>query len=210
MNEEQQIKGLEKAILDRANGLANELQTKAAHQRDGILRNASERLHLTEQREVLLAKATADRIQRRRVQAGELRLQGRLEQLRWQLVREVEQRLPARLEALRADRAAYLDWLACLIQEAVALIPEGELVAEVNAEDLAWLPEHWAALCARAAPGRALSLDPRPGSGAGGVLLRGSDNRVRLDNRFEGRLARQQRLIRRTIQQQLFRPVRGA
>jgi V/A-type H+-transporting ATPase subunit E len=208
MNQENQIKALEKAILDRAHGLADELYAKASNQRDSILRNTSERLHLTEQREVLAAKAIAERTMRRQVQAGELKLQGRLETLRWQLVLEVEQRLQEQMLRFRADQPAYFQWLADMIHEAVMLIPAEPLVAEVNADDLAWLNDRWADISELAAPGRELQLSPVPLNTCGGVRVTTLDNRIRLDNRFEGRLARLGHSIRRTIQQQLFQQSR--
>jgi V/A-type H+-transporting ATPase subunit E len=203
MNEEQQVRALERAILDRAHGLADELYAKAAHQRDEILRNTAERLHLTEQREVLSAKATAERNLRRQVQAGELKLQGRLEQLRWQLVLELEQRLIERMAHLRADTDAYQAWLEQMIIEAAEQIP-GDLIAELNADDLTRLAPQWADLIQRLLPQRQIRLGAQPIDGIGGVLVSSSDGRIRLDNRFEGRLARRSASIRRAIQQQLF------
>ena len=51
-----QVEELEQAILAQANRLASEYRERAERSRDNILREAGERLHLREEREVLLAK----------------------------------------------------------------------------------------------------------------------------------------------------------
>jgi V/A-type H+-transporting ATPase subunit E len=199
-----QLDTLEQAIMARAEHLAQEFQAKAERQRDHILRDAAEKLHNAEEREVLAAKAEAERLFRRITQASELKLQGKLDRLRWELVQTVQGRLSERMQALCADRPPYRDWLASMIREAVELLPEGDLTAEVNADDLAWLAAEWPALVATAAPGRNIRLAEQPTWGSGGVRLRTADNRAQVDNRFEGRLARYEAQIQRVILQQLF------
>ena len=78
-----QLVALERAIMARAEELAQEFHDKAKRQKDTILRDAAERLHMAEEREVLVAKAEAERHFRRVTQASELKLQARLDQLRW-------------------------------------------------------------------------------------------------------------------------------
>ena len=202
--DDQQIQALENAIMVRAKELAQEFQDKAAHQRDTLLRDAAERLHLAEEREVLAAKAEAERHFRRVTQASELKLQARLDQLRWELVKTVEGRLHQRMEALRKDRNAYRDWLVEMIREAADALPAGELNAEMGADDLDWVAAEWDQLVERAAPGRTIRLATRPCPGDGGIRVYSADNRAQLDNRFEGRLARYRQAIQRTILQRLF------
>ena len=199
-----QLEALEQAIMARAENLAREFQDKADRQRDHILRDAAERLHVAEEREVLAAKAEAERLFRRVTQASELKLQGRLDQLRWELVQTVQGRLNERIQSLRADRTDYRAWLVRMIQEAADLLPEGELTAEVNTDDLGWVSGEWPDLIAEAAPGRSIRLADRPTWGGGGIRLRTADNRAQVDNRFEGRLARMEAEVQRVILQQLF------
>ena len=199
-----QLENLEQAIMARAEHLAQEFQDKAERQRDHILRDAAERLHNAEEREVLAAKAEAERLFRRVTQASELKLQGRLDQLRWELVQTVQGRLKERMQALCVDRSNYREWLIQMIHEAIELLPEGDLSAEVNADDLSWLAAEWSDLVARAAPGRNIRLAEKPTWGSGGIRLRTVDNRAQVDNRFEGRLARMEAQIQRVILQQLF------
>lgn len=201
---DQQIQALENAIMVRAKELAQEFRDKAAHQCDTVLRDAAERLHLAEEREVLAAKAEAERHFRRVTQASELKLQARLDRLRWELVKTVEGRLRQRMEALRKDRSAYRDWLVEMIREAADALPAGELGAEMDADDLDWVAAEWDQLVERAAPGRTIRLAERPCPGDGGIRVHGTDERAQLDNRFEGRLARYRQAIQRTILQRLF------
>lgn len=200
----QQLAALEQAIMARAENLAQQFNDKANRQRDHILRDAAERLHIAEEREVLAAKAEAERLFRRVTQASELKLQGRLDQLRWELVQTVQGRLKERMQALCADRPGYRKWLVQMVREAAELLPEGELTAEVNTEDLAWLRDEWPDLVSEAAPGRSIRLADQATWGSGGVRLRTADNRAQVDNRFEGRLSRLEARIQRVILQQLF------
>ena len=199
-----QLDALEAAIMARANELAQEFNDKAVRQRDTILRDAAERLHMAEEREVLIAKAEAERHFRRITQASELKIQSRLDQLRWALVQTVQSRLHEHMQALCADRDAYRSWLTDMLREAASLLPDVELRAEVNADDLAWLGDEWQEMVAAAAPGRTIVLADRPTWGCGGIKLRTADNRAQVDNRFEGRLERFEARIQRVILQSLF------
>ncbi|MCB1801923.1 MAG: ATPase [Gammaproteobacteria bacterium] len=203
-SQQPQLEALEGAIMTRAHELAQEFRDKAARQRDTILRDAAERLHMAEEREVLVAKAAAERHFRRVTQASELRMQARLDQLRWELVQTVQGQLAQRMHALRNDRPAYRAWLVEMIGEAADLLPGAELQAEAIADDLDWLREEWTVLVADAAPGRNIRLSDQATWGSGGLKLRTIDNRAQVDNRFEGRLSRYQARIQRVILQQLF------
>ena len=202
--QDKQLEALEQPIMARAQHLAGEFQEKAARQRDHILRDVAERLHNAEEREVMVAKAEAERLFRRVTQASELKLQGRLDQLRWELVQAVQGRLGERLQRLRDNPDRYRDWLIQMTREAADLLPEGDLTAEINADDHAKLGAQWSQLAAEAAPGRNIHLAEKPTWGSGGIRLRTADNHAQVDNRFEGRLARLEAEVQRVILQQLF------
>lgn len=201
---EHQVSELERAILARAEALAGELRGKAEHRRDDILRSATERLRLTEERETAAAKAEAERAQRREIQATELKLQATIDRVTWDLVQSIQHRLGARMDQLREDRDGYRAWLIDILRESAAQLPDQTLHAEVNGEDLEWLREEWDELVAAAIPGRDIQLSHQPTWGHGGVRLRSADNRAQVDNRFEGRVARLETRIQRTILQTLF------
>lgn len=202
--EQNQLQALEHAIMTRAEELAQEFQDKANRQYDIILRDAADRLHMAEEREVLVTKAEAERHFRRVTQAGELKMQSRLDQLRWELVQNVQARLAQRMQSLCADRPAYRAWLVEMLRDAVAVLPDGDLIAEVNADDLNWLSAEWPELVAEATPQRSIQLADKPTWGSGGVKVLTADNLAQVDNRFEGRISRFEADVQRVILHELF------
>ena len=202
--EQSQLQALESAIMKRAEELAQEFHDKANRQRDSILRDAAERLQMVEERELMAIKDEAERHFHRVTQAGELKMQSRLDQLRWELVQTVQTRLTEHMKTFCNDIKAYRAWLAKMVRDAAAVLPDGDLVAEVNADDLLWLTDQWSDLIAEAAPQRIISLADEPIRGLGGIKLRTADNRAQVDNRFEGRLSRFSADIQRVILHELF------
>jgi V/A-type H+-transporting ATPase subunit E len=199
-----QIKELETAILARANRLANEYLEHAKRSRDEILRNAGEKMHLREDREVLLAKARAERSYRRMVQANELKLHREMDHLRWNLVEGVSERLSEKMTAFMEDRLQYRNLLMTLVNQAAASIERNELIAEVNARDLDWLEPQWEELSQRIIGTKTVSLSTVPIDALGGIRIRSGDNRIRLDHTFEGRIQRLQSEIHQIIIERLL------
>ncbi len=202
--EHNQLQALEDAIMDRAKELAREFHDKADRQCDTILRDITAKLHMAEEREVLATKLEAERHFRRVTQASELKMQSRLDQLRWELVQTIQSRLKQRMQALCTDKPAYLAWLVEMVRDAASVLPEGNLTAEVNADDLSWLSAEWPKLAAKAAPKRNIKLSHKATWGSGGIKLRTTDNRAQVDNRFEGRLSRYESDVQRVILRTLF------
>lgn len=199
-----QVNDLESAILARANRLAEEYRERAKRSRDNILREAHERLHLREQREVLVAQARAERAYRRRVQASEIRLRKEMDYLRWSLVEGVREQLVDRIRAFVADEARYLPVLKSFIGAAAAIIESDRLVAEMNAEDIRRLQTGWEAFVVDVAGGKAIELSASPLETLGGVLVRTGDNRIRFDNTFEGRMEQLGTRLHQVIIERLF------
>lgn len=204
MSQEQLLIDLENALLERAEKLAQEYRERARRARQHILEDAHERLHIREQNEVLAAQADAERLFRRQIQASELKLKSKLDKLRWQLIQSVLRELPERLQQNGEDREAYMKLLHTFLVAAAADIESDELVAEANASDLAYLQMHWQHFSADIAPGKQITLAATPIGCSGGVLLRSKDNRIRIDNRFEGRIERFQGDLLRIITERLF------
>ncbi|MCP5448656.1 MAG: hypothetical protein H6964_16900 [Chromatiaceae bacterium] len=200
-----QVEELEQAILAQANRLASEYRERAERSRDNILREAGERLHLREEREVLLAKAKAERAYRRRVQANELQLRKEMDHLRWNLVEEVRGRLAERMQAMVQERQeAYRTLLQRLLAKGVAAIERDALVAEVSKRDLTWLQPIWQEFSAAVAAGKQVELAALPIETLGGIRIRSEDNRIRVDNTFEGRLERLGRRLHQIIIERLL------
>jgi V/A-type H+-transporting ATPase subunit E len=199
-----QVQELEQAILARAERLATEYRERAQRSRDQILREAAERLRLREEREEAIAKGLGERTFRQQVQANELKLQSQLDRMRWNLVTDVERRLRKRMESFRQDEAAYLKTLKAYLAQAAHEIESDEIVAELNRHDLQHLEPTWADLAKEAAPGKSMRLAPEPIETVGGVLVRSADNRIRVNNTFEGRLERLRQSIQQVILERLL------
>lgn len=197
------VSELEAAILAQADRLAEQYREQARHSAARILKEARERLHLREEREVLLAKAQADRSYRRQVLSRELAMQAKLDALRWELVRGVQDRALDDLRKLTGDSTRYLALLTALIAQAVPAFDQPSLVVECNARDHALLSGQTAAL-QQAAGAVQLTLGDRQLDCSGGVLLRTPDDRQRLDQTFEGRMHRLAGELHRVIQDNLL------
>jgi V/A-type H+-transporting ATPase subunit E len=202
-----QVEALEKAIIDRAKMMADECAHRAEAGRKNILRDASERLRLQEEKETLLAKSQADRAYLRKVQADELKLHSKMDHMRWNLVQVVVERLPERMRAMAEDENRYIEWLVQLLHHAAGQIEEEILEVSVNAEDLPRLKAQWDLLTGKLAAGKRFVLLEQSIDTVGGCLITTADNRIKIDHTFEGRLNRLQRKIYQALVERLLPPV---
>jgi len=199
------VNELEQAILARAEHLAEQYRQQGRTARSDTLREANEKLRLREDREVLVAKALAERAYRRKVQAHELKLQARLDQLRWNLVTGVSQGVEEALRRLVDDKDRYLPMLRAFLAQAAEEAPADELLVEVNERDHAILAADWETFAAEA-PDKRLVLADNHIACIGGLRVRTADERVRLDNTFEGRMHRLRVVLYQAIQERLLPP----
>lgn len=204
MSDTDDISGLEAALADRARKLADEHLVNGRQERELILAETWQRLHLEQEREVLVAKARAERVYQQRVQAAELDLRAELDRLRRELVNATLAGLPSRLAALAEDDLYYLPLLQNYLREAAQAIERDELVAQFNARDLQRLQGDWEKYAREAAPGKHLILSPEPVDSIGGVLVSSADRNIRFDNTFEGRLERLDEILQGAITEQLL------
>jgi V/A-type H+-transporting ATPase subunit E len=204
MSAQPDIDSLKAALMERAERLAEECLARGRQLRDRVIREETDRLRLREEREVLAAKAEADRLFRRRVQAHELRVEGKLDQLRWDLAQKVMGDLLDRLRTLAGDEQRYLPVLSKLLAHAAEHIEDEELIAALNSQDLQRLTPRWENLAKQAAPEKKIALDPMPCECTGGVRLQNKDGSIRVDNTFEGRIERSTEELYRAITERLF------
>ncbi|CAK0741096.1 V-type ATP synthase subunit E [Gammaproteobacteria bacterium] len=198
------VEELERALLARAQTLAEEYLERARRSRDRILDEENERLRLREEREVLAAKALAERTYRRQVQQAELARQEEFERLRWTLIRGVMDILLEQLAHIAYDEERYLPILAQFLRHAVHAIESQDLVCEINTTDLHRLRTRWDSFVRETVPDCQITLHQEPRNCIGGLLLRTADDRIRVDNTFEGRLARMEEQLERVIRDRLF------
>ena len=190
MDTEPHITQLEQALLEQADTLAREQQANAVATRERIVAESTEKLRLAEEREVLAAKIDAERLVKRQTQAAESQMMLELDQLRWALTASALDAVDQAFQRLTQDRNAYRAVLEAWLQAAVAALPEGELIAEVCADDEHWLQSEWDALVARAAPTHVVRLQALSESSLGGLRVRLVNNRVQVDQTYEARRAR--------------------
>ena len=158
MNQPSPIGELESALLARAKALAEEHLAQAASACARIAAETNERLRLREEREILAAKAAAERAFRQRQQAAEIKQQEETDRLRWNLVLGMMDRLASELEQLSRDEKAYLPLLRRLLAQAAGAIEDRELVAELNARDRARLAADWDAFSRYDGAGERIAL----------------------------------------------------
>ncbi len=198
------IGDLETALIARAKALADEHMAHARRSRDQIITDANERQRLREEREILAAKAVAERAFRQRQQAAEIKQQEEVDRLRWNLVLAVMAHLPTEIEKLITDEKTYLPLMRKLLTQAANAVAAQELVAEVNARDHARLSKGWEIFCREAGVKNHIVLAPESISCSGGVRLRNVADTIRVDNSFEGRLERLQDGLHQIIMERLF------
>jgi V/A-type H+-transporting ATPase subunit E len=204
MKPEQQADNLEKALLERATRLAQDYIQRAEQQRNEIEHEANERLRIREEREVLAAKSEADRLYQQQVQANELRLQAKLDHLRWQMIQQLKDSLSKELKSLSEDEKSYRPVLGALIKHAVQAIETEEVVVEVNARDRKRLQGEWQSLLDEAGVKKKLRLSDETCDAIGGALATDPNNRIRVDNTFNGRIERLQETLDEIIMEKLF------
>lgn len=199
-----QAADLEASLLARAETLAQEYRQGAANRREEILAESAEHLKLREERELLAAREAADRLQRQRVQAAEIRQQADLDRIRWTLVQSVLTQLDEAVARLVEDDARYLPLLARFIAAGARAIDAPVVLVALNARDRARLAGEWATFSADLAPDQSLQLADEHLDCIGGTLVHDADNRIRVDHTFEGRKRRLADELTRNIMARLF------
>ncbi len=207
-SETKQASELEQAILSRAQALVEEQYAHARQATERITNDCNERLHLREEREVLIAKSEADRAYHRKVQASEIQLQAELDRLRWELVQDVMHKLRQRLAKLVEDENEYLPLLHKLLGQAANLIEKRELVVEVNTRDYQRLYKRWDSIVQLVAPEKKIHLKSVTSGPVcecvGGLMICSEDRRICVDNTFEGIIRRMENQLHQAILSRLF------
>lgn len=203
MDTDTQVTQLEAALLRQAETLAREQHQNAEVVRARILAESADKLKLAEEREVLAAKAEAERMVRRKTQAAETHLASELDRLRWALTEATLSGVKLAFQEL-VDDAGYLAVLEQWLAAAAQALPAGDLVVEARPEDEKRLAPGWNALVARAAPGRKAALVSHGRPSEGGIRVRMVDDRAQLDQTFEARQSRLADELARVAMERLF------
>jgi V/A-type H+-transporting ATPase subunit E len=204
MDTDSQVTQLESALIRQAETLAREQRHNADVLRARILAESTDKLKLAEDREVLAAKAEAERRVRRQSQAAETRLASELDRLRWALTEATLSGVKLAFQELADDDAAYLEVLEQWLAAAAQALPAGDLIAEVRREDGKRIADVWDQLSARAAPGRKVALRSHNHPSEGGMRILLADNRAQMDQTFEARQSRLADELARVAMERLF------
>jgi V/A-type H+-transporting ATPase subunit E len=201
---------LEGLLQAQAMGLAEEHLESGRRAAAQIRQETEARLQRLRDGEERRFQQESELLCRQLLQGAKLRVDADIDRMRWALAQDVLAGARARMEKLVAEPARYHQVLEAYLAEAAASLPAGDLVAELNPRDLEGLRAKWESLAARAAPGRKVALAPLAVHASGGMLVRSADGRLRVDNTFEGRLARMHDEVLEVIMEKLFKQVDAA
>ncbi len=199
-----QLEQLENAIRERAQKLADKQIQTAQQQREKIQADSGKRLTQWEEHETELAKATAEQEYRRRVQIRKIEMQADFDQLRWHLIQSVITDLQVHLKQLCQQETIYIDLLKQYLKQATSLLESEELVVVVNAQDYKRLAPQWDEIVKGYVSNKHCRLSPDTEMFIGGLLVRSQDDRIRIDNTFEGIITRFENELYQVITAQLF------
>lgn len=206
----QHTEKLEGLLYAQAMSLADQHLEKGRQASEQIRQESQARLAKLEEGEDQRYQLEAEQLCRQLLQAAKLRLATELDRLRWALAQGVLAEARARLDKLSENPQRYHPVLEAYLAEAARSLPEGDLVAELNPRDLEGVRPLWQQMAARAAPGRKVELAALSEEDGGGMRVRTQDGNLRVDNSFEGRLARMQDEVLGAIMEELFKQPGGA
>ncbi len=200
-----QLEQLETAIRSQAKNLADSNLQAAKQQRDKILADSNKQLTKREEREIEKAQTAAEQEYRRRVQAGEISMQAELDQLRWSLIQSVMDNMQQYLQNLTTDN--YINLLKQYLTHTSSLFEDKDLVIKVNSKDYQLLAPQWETIAMECVPDKNCTLSTETKQISGGLIIHNAVNRIRIDNSFEGLIARLENEIYQVITAQLFASV---
>jgi len=204
MSPELKVEDLENSLLQRADELADEYIQRAKRSHDHFIEDENERLQLREEREIMAAKVEAERTYRSRVQASELQAQKQLDQMRWQLIKDVLIQVNAELEKIVAHPEKYRQTIIHYIQQGIDSISDDELIIQSNQRDHQGLKENWSEICKQLGGNKQLVLSGDFHKMSGGVLIYNKQQTIRINNTFEGRMERFAAQINQRVAEQFF------
>jgi len=191
----------------------SEMLGEAKKKVDGILQEA--RVHADEQERSIVDSGEQEARRESQRILAEARIKARREKVKAQedIVQQSFERaregLKEAAEQGMIEGTAYRDVLERLIRQSVVSSGESALEVLVNPRDTGLLTREVLASIAGQAGGElgvdvSLSLSEEPLSCMGGVVIRSSDGKIRVDNTFEARIDRFRETIRTRVARELF------
>jgi len=212
-SESDQVKALQRSILERAAELSAEHIAQGEMTRNKILEDAHEKIKLMEQKELLAARLQSEREYHRQVQANELRIQAELDRNRWGLVQSVMDKITRQLVELSQDEKRYRPIFETLLKQGSDSIAYPRLVASISNDDLSRFHDNWQTIVqACCGDDVEIKLSPEACQCSGGIKLVTEQGDVMIDNTFEGIIKRREEALQRLIFERLFStaPIMGS
>ena len=204
MSSELKVEDLENALMQRANDLAKEYLQRAKRSHDHFIDDENERLKLREEKEVMAAKMSAENIYRNRVQSSELNVQKKLDQLRWQLIKDVITQVKLKIADIVKNDEQYRQLIIAFIQYGVTAIGNKHLLVEFNQTDYQKMENQWESIIKEIKGGETIELSKECHSMSGGIIMYDEKRLIRIDNTFEGRIERFSESIHQRVAKQFF------
>jgi V/A-type H+-transporting ATPase subunit E len=204
MNADLKVEDLEKALMQRANDLADEYLQRAKRSHDHYIEDENERLQLHEEKEIMSAKMLADCTYRSQVQSSELRVQKKLDQLRWQLIKNVLTQAKENITHIITNKEQYQQLLIEFIKHSISSINSKTLVVELNHSDYQNLHPQWHMLIKQIKCKNTIELSNQFHHMSGGVIVYNDKRTIRIDNTFEGRIERLSETIHQLVAEEFF------
>jgi len=209
MSSDLKVEDLEKALMQRANDLAKEYLQRAKRSHDHFIEDENERLQLREEKEIMAAKMLADCTYRSQVQSSELKVQKKLDQLRWQLIKDVLTQVKEKIDSLIKNKDQYQQLLIEYIKQSILTIKENsdsnaELIVELNQNDYKNLLPQWSVIIKQLSCDNNIKLSDQFHHMSGGIIVYNEKRSIRIDNTFEGRIERLSESIHQLVAEEFF------
>lgn len=204
MSAQLKVEDLEKALMQRADDLAIEYLQRARRSHDHFINDENERLHLREEKEVMAAKMSAESHYRSRVQSSKLKVQKKLDQLRWQLIKDVISHVKEKIAQIIKNDEQYRQLLIEFIRHSAALIDNKILLVEFNQKDYQLVSPQWQSILDEVNCAKNIQCSKQFHHMSGGIIMYDQARTIRIDNTFEGRLERLSDNIHQLVAEQFF------
>jgi len=204
MSSELKVEDLEKALIQRANDLADEYLQRAKRSHDHFIEDENERLQLREEKEIMTAKMLADCTYRSQVQSSELEVQKKLDQLRWQLIKNVVSEAKEQIKQVVNNKQEYQQLIIEFIKHSLSAINSNHLIVEFNQKDYKNLQPLWPEILKQIDSEKNIELSKQFHHMSGGIIVYNHKHSMRIDNTFEGRIERLSENIHQLVAEEFF------
>ena len=204
MRSQLKVEDLEKALMQRAEDLAEEYMQRARRSHDHFISDENERLQLREEKEVMTAKMSAESLYRNRVQSSELEVQKKLDQLRWKLIKEVISQVKDETAQIIKNKHKYQQLLIEFVRYSATLINDENLILEFNEKDYQLIEPQWEKFLQQINSSKNIVCSRQFHTMSGGIIMYNQARTIRIDNTFEGRLERLSDDIHQLVAEQFF------